>query len=43
MGHLKRIGVKNFRVFKKDTIFEMAPITVLTGPNNSGKSNVVRI
>ncbi len=43
MTHLKSIGVKNFRVFKEETTFNLAPITVLTGPNNSGKSSLIKI
>ncbi len=33
-----KIGFKNIRVFKELTEFEIKPITILTGPNNSGKS-----
>jgi len=32
------IGLKNFRIFKDYQEFKLKPITVLTGPNNSGKS-----
>lgn len=38
--HLKGFGLENFRVFKDHTYFDFAPITVLTGPNNSGKSSL---
>ena len=38
--HLKGFGLENFRVFKDYTWFDFAPITVLTGPNNSGKSSL---
>lgn len=34
--------IDNFRVFNKPTTFELAPITILTGPNNSGKSSLVK-
>ncbi len=39
---LQKIGLKNFRVFKEQTDFELAPITVFTGPNNSGKSTAIK-
>ena len=41
MINLKKIGFQNFRLFKKQD-FELAPITILTGPNSSGKSTIVR-
>lgn len=41
MPHLTGFGIKNFRVFKEKTWFDPAPITVLTGPNNSGKSSAM--
>jgi AAA15 family ATPase/GTPase len=34
---IKKIGVKNFRVFKDYAEFEIRPITILTGLNNSEK------
>lgn len=37
-----RIGFENFRVLKNKSIFELAPITVLTGANSSGKSTVIK-
>lgn len=40
MAHLAGFGLENFRVFKKNTWFDFAPITILTGTNNSGKSSV---
>lgn len=39
---LKEFGLENFRVFKDKTNFELAPITLLTGPNSSGKSSVIK-
>ena len=39
----KKIGVKNFRVFKDYTEFEIRPITLLVGPNNSGKSSFTKL
>src|SRR5690606_29080182 len=39
----KKIGVQNFRVFKDYTEFEIRPITLLTGPNNSGKSSFTKL
>lgn len=41
--HLTEIGVKNFRVFKDYQHFDLAPITVLTGPNSSGKSSLIKL
>lgn len=38
--HLQGFGLENFRVFKEYTWFDFAAITVLTGPNNSGKSSL---
>ncbi len=38
-----KIGVKNFRVFKDHTDFELKPITILVGPNNSGKSSFTKL
>ncbi|MGD2086711.1 MAG: DUF3696 domain-containing protein [Candidatus Aminicenantes bacterium] len=42
MAHFSRLCLKNFRVFKDFTEFEFAPITVLAGTNNSGKSSVFK-
>lgn len=41
--HLKSIGIENFRVFEKQTNFDLAPITILTGKNNSGKSSLIKL
>lgn len=41
--HQKRIGIQNFRVFKDYTDFEFAPITILTGKNNAGKSSLIKL
>lgn len=42
MQHLKGFGLENFRVFKDYTWFDFAQITILTGPNNSGKSSLIK-
>ena len=42
MPHLNRIGLTNFRVFKERTELALAPITILTGTNSSGKSSVLK-
>lgn len=34
--------INNFRIFDKPYTFELAPITILTGPNNSGKSSLLK-
>lgn len=39
MGYIKKIGFKNFRIFRELNEFELAPISIITGPNNSGKSS----
>ena len=38
-----KIGVQNFRVFRDYTEFEIRPITLLTGPNNAGKSSFTKL
>jgi AAA15 family ATPase/GTPase len=38
--YLKGFGLENFRAFKDYTWFDFAPITILTGPNSSGKSSL---
>lgn len=42
MPYLHTIGLENFRLFKDRTTFELAPITILTGINNSGKSSLIK-
>ena len=42
MSHLTQISFDNFRVFESKTVFDLAPITFLTGPNSSGKSSVLK-
>lgn len=37
-----KIGIKNFRIFDKETNFEIRPLTILVGPNNSGKSSFTK-
>ena len=38
-----RLNIKNFRIFDEDgAIFELNPITILTGCNSSGKSSMVK-
>jgi len=36
------IGLQNFKIFKDYQEFEIAPITILTGTNSSGKSSFVK-
>ncbi|ARV06095.1 hypothetical protein BTO04_04980 [Polaribacter sp. SA4-10] len=38
-----KIGIKSFRVFEEMTEFEIRPLTLLTGPNNSGKSSFTKL
>lgn len=37
---INSFSLENFRVFKDKTTIKLKPITILTGPNNSGKSSV---
>ena len=40
---INKIGIDNFRVFKGKTDFELTKFTILTGPNNSGKSSFIKL
>ena len=42
MAYIKTIGLENFRLFKDKTVFDLAPITILTGINSSGKSSLIK-
>ena len=35
------IGFENYKIFKKRIWFNLDRLTILTGPNNSGKSSVI--
>lgn len=37
---ITEFSLENFRVFRDKATFKIKPITILTGPNNSGKSSV---
>ena len=39
---LTKIRLRNFKAFKDTGDIEIAPLTVLTGPNSSGKSAIIR-
>ncbi len=39
---MNRIDLTNFRVFAAAASFDLAPVTILTGRNNSGKSSLVK-
>ena len=39
---MQRIELNNFRVFGSPADFDLAPVTVLTGKNNSGKSSLIK-
>ena len=41
MDFFNGIGFENFRVFDKSEYFKFAPITIITGTNNSGKSSLL--
>lgn len=36
------ISIENFRVFRGKSEFKLAPITILTGANSSGKSSIIK-
>lgn len=42
-SNLNSITVENLRLFKEETSFEFSPITILTGPNSSGKSSLFKV
>jgi predicted ATPase len=42
MPNLEGLGLQNFRTFNKKENFEFAPITLITGTNNSGKSSLFK-
>ena len=42
MTYLKQFGLNNFRAIGDQTDFDLSPITILTGPNNAGKSTLIR-
>ncbi len=42
MAQLTGLGIENFRIFKDYTEFKFAPLTLLTGANNSGKSSLIK-
>jgi len=37
-----KFSIENFRIFKTPLEIEFLPITILTGPNNSGKTTVIK-
>ena len=42
MPNLEGLGLQNFRTFTKKENLEFAPITIITGTNNAGKSSVFK-
>ncbi|WHF51966.1 DUF3696 domain-containing protein [Chryseobacterium gotjawalense] len=42
MPNLEGLGLQNFRTFRKKENLEFAPITLITGTNNAGKSSVFK-
>ncbi len=44
MAHISQIGLKNFRLFKNTawTYFDLSLFNIITGPNNSGKSSLIK-
>ena len=40
---LKEIKITNFRGFRDEAIIKVAPVTILIGNNNSGKSSIVKL
>lgn len=43
MNTIKKIGLENIRVFKDYHEIDLNYITILTGPNNSGKSTIQKV
>lgn len=41
--HLNNIRIKNYKGFKDQVSFEIKPITLIYGENNSGKSSIARL
>lgn len=39
---MEQIAVANFRVFGSAAIFDLSPVTILTGRNNAGKSSLIK-
>ncbi len=39
---LRKLGVKHYKCFSGDTTIEIAPLTILVGANNSGKTALVQ-
>lgn len=39
---IKKFALENFKVFKDKQVFNIAPITILTGANSSGKSSLIK-
>ena len=39
---MQQIAVKNFRVFGEPAVFDLSPVTILTGRNNAGKSSLIK-
>ncbi len=42
MQYLTKFGVSNFKIFGEMQRFDLRPITILTGPNSSGKSSLIK-
>ena len=40
--HLTSLGIENIRVFSRRQKISLAPLAILTGPNNSGKSTLTK-
>lgn len=39
---MQQLAVDNFRVFSAPATFDLAPVTILTGRNNAGKSSLIK-
>lgn len=38
---IKELYCKNFKIFREETTVPLSPLTVITGPNNSGKTSLL--
>lgn len=42
MALLSALTLENFRSFRRRAAFDLAPLTIITGPNSSGKSSLLK-
>ena len=42
MPYISSLGFERFRTFDQPATFDFAPLTIITGPNSSGKSSILK-